>query len=124
MIVENFIESCTQYKDFQIWEVNDMMDFLSGNQVMEEILKADHKMTVSEFQNRRNEIELSDMELMKSMLDQVGDKHFFIFTLNDPNHLELIHLQNTGVMNYGIDINEIDPEKVYIMIMDKATQYN
>ena len=119
MLVNNFLESCGQYENFQIWDVENMEAFLNGNGVLEEIFKNDYKFPVAEFAERRAEIEQTDMEIMKNLLDQVGDKHFFIFTHFDQNHQELVHMQDTRVMNFGIDIKEISPEHVYIMIMDK-----
>jgi len=119
MLVTNFVESCSKYENFQIWDVENMDDFLNGNGVVEEIFKVDYKMSVSEFNTRRAEIEESNMDVMKKILDQVGDKHFFIFTLYDPNHQELVHMQDQKIMNFGIDINKIDGDHVYIVIMDK-----
>ena len=122
MLVNNFSESCAQYENFQIWDIENMNDFLNGNKVLEEIFKIDYKMPVTEFVERRAEIEQSDMEIMKNLLDQVGDKHFYIFTHYDPNHQVLIHMQDTKVMNFGIDIKEVSPEHVYVVIMDKIAK--
>ena len=52
----------------------------------------------------------------------IGDKHFVLFTLHDKNHLELIQMQNSRVMNFGIDIESISPNHVYILIMDKLKE--
>jgi len=122
MLVKDFLESCTQYENFQIWDIENMNDFLIGNKVLEEIFKVDYKMSVTEFEERRAEIEQSNMEIMKNLLDQIGDKHFYIFTNFDPNHQVLIHMQDTKVMNFGIDIKELNPEHVYVVIMDKIAK--
>lgn len=124
MIVKNFLESCSQYENFQIWDVDNMQSFLSGNGVLEEIFQHDYKIQVSDFTSRRAEIPQSDMEIMNNLLDQVGDKHFFIFTHFDDNHKELIHMQDAKVMQFGIDISKIDKEHVYIVIMDKVSRAN
>ncbi|MDX2362049.1 MAG: hypothetical protein QNK23_14665 [Crocinitomicaceae bacterium] len=120
MLVNNFIESCSQYENFQIWDIESMDDFLNGNGVISEVFQVDYKMPPSEFNARREEIPQTNMEIMKNLLDQVGDKHFLIFTLHDQNHQELVHMQDTKVMNFGINISKIDGDHVYVVIMDKV----
>lgn len=119
MLVSNFKENCSKYENFQIWDVDNIDAFLYGNAVFAEIFKTDYKMEIAEFHDRRSEIEDNNMQIMKNMLDQIGDKHFYIFTYHDMNHQELVHMQDTKVMNFGIDISKIDKEHVYIVIMDK-----
>ncbi len=119
MLVTNFRENCSKYENFQIWDVDNIDAFLYGNGVFEEIFRNDYNMEISEFHDRRSEIEDTNMEVMKNMLDQIGDKHFFIFTFHDMNHQELILMQDTKIMNFGVDIAKIDKEHVYIIIMDK-----
>ena len=105
MIVSNFNTACVDYENFAIWEIKSMNEFLTGNGVFEEIFKTDYKMDISEFSERRSEIEQNDMQIIKNMLDQVGDKHFVIFTHHDPEHIEWslqssqfgCHNQNDGL---------------------------
>ena len=56
---------------------------------------------------------------MKNLLSLVDDKSFFLFTHYDENHLELIGMQKMKVMDFGLDIEKIRNDHVYIMIMDK-----
>jgi len=49
----------------------------------------------------------------------VDDKSFFVFTLHDENHLELVKMQQLKIMNFGVDINDVRPDRVYVVIMDK-----
>lgn len=120
MLVKNFFETCAQYENFQIWDVENMNAFLNGNGVLQEIFKNDYKISVEEFEERRSEIADSNMKIMENLLDQIGDKHFYPFTKDDQNHFQLIRMQDTNVMNFGIDIKDIDQSHVYIMIMDKV----
>lgn len=119
MLVTNFMNSCADYENFAIWEVESMNAFLNGNGVFAEMFKADYKMTISEFDNRRSEIEETNMEIMKNLLDHVGDKHFLLFTPLDQNHMELVMMQDNKIMNFGMDINSVNKENVYVVIMDK-----
>jgi hypothetical protein len=124
MIVQQFNENAIQYKDFQIWDVENMDAFFNGNGVIQEIFEKDYKTLVSNFDANRTDIADTNMEIMVKILDQIGDKHFMIFTLHDKNHLELVQMQRTNAMTFGINIEEISPDHVYIMIMDKHKEVN
>lgn len=62
------------------------------------------------------------MGIMTNILDHIGDKHFFLFTLYDKNHLELIKMQQMKVMNFGVNIESILADHVYILVMDKVKE--
>lgn len=122
MLVQQFSENPFQYKDFEVWDVENMAAFFNGNGVLKEIFEKEYKILVSDFDKRREEMPETNLGIIASILDQIGDKHFFVFTLHDPNHLELIKMQNNKVMNFGIDIELIAPDHVYILIMDKVKE--
>ena len=122
MIVTDFVNNCKSYKGFQVWEIESIDTFFKGNQVLAEIFEDVYKMPFLEFPEKRDEITDSDFEIMKNMLDLVGDKSFYMFTLHDENHLELVGMQKTKVMNFGIDIEKIKEDHVYAMIMDKVNE--
>ncbi len=119
MIVKNFKDNCRQYDNFQIWDIENLESFLNGNQILPEIFKKDYKMTPEELPSRRQEIPQSDIGIVDSLLDQIGDKHFFTFTKDDKNHIELILMQDTRVMSFGIDISQVQEGHMYAVIMDK-----
>lgn len=122
MIVNKFQDSCKEYKGFQIWDVKSMDDFMSDNPVLNDIFLKDYKMSYVEAKEDRKRIKDSDLTIMNDLLDQIGDKHFYIFTWHDNNHAEVVQMQNLKVMNWGIDINEIEKDHVYIIMMDKIEQ--
>lgn len=119
MLASEFNETCQQYENFMVWEVKDLNDFFSGNEILPKIFLDYYKFPISDLKKRRNEIPENDLHIISRMLANVDDKHFFIFTIHDENHLELVKMQRMKVMNFGIDIEKIEPNKVYIMIMDK-----
>ena len=119
MIVQDFRENCNKYDNFEIWDIENLETFLNGNAILPQIFKTDYKMTVEELKTRREEIPQSDVGIIDSLLDQVGDKHFFTFTLDDKNHFELIIMQDTKTMDFGVDIKNIDKGHIYAIIMDK-----
>ena len=125
MLVGNFQETAYQYDNFAVWDVENMHAFLNGNEAIVEIFKHDFKMPIEEFEARRSEISKTNMEVMEQILDQIGDKHFFIFTYHDDNHWQLVQMQTQKVMNFGIDIEHvIEKDHVYILLMDKKAQYD
>lgn len=123
MLVNNFRETCIKYENFEVWDIENMDAFFSGNATLEEIFKIDYKMPVEEFRDRREEIPQTDMQIMEKLLAQIGDKHFFIFTLHNENHLELIQMQAQKIMNFGLDIEAIKHDHVYVLIMDKKAEH-
>lgn len=119
MIVNEFSENCTLYDGFQVWEIESIDDFFKGNEVLVSIFKDEYKFPFEEFQERRSDISDNDFDIMKKLLELVGDKSFYMFTLHDENHLELVGMQKMNIMNFGIDIEKIKNDHVYVMIMDK-----
>ena len=119
MIVKTFSQNCKEYENFAIWDIEDMDAFFGGSDVLAEIFENDYKMPAAEYKAKREEILDTDIEVMTKLLDQVGDKHFYVFTLHDNNHMELIQLQETKVMNFGMNIQEINGDRVYTVMMDK-----
>lgn len=119
MLVSEFKEMCQLYEGFQIWEVENIAAFFEGNAVLSEIFSSEYGMAVEEMAERRSEIEDTDMRIIINLLSLIGDKSFFVFTLHDDNHLELVGMQKMKVMDFGVDIQDIKNDRVYVMIMDK-----
>lgn len=122
MLVTEFSETCFQYNNFEVWQIDSLDDFFKGNSILAKIFEDYYKIPLSDLKNKRVEIPDSDMHIINRLLSQVDDKHFFIFTLHDENHLELIKMQRLKIMNFGIDIEQIKPDKVFVMLMDKKMQ--
>lgn len=122
MIVYQIDEKIKQFQNFEIWDVENMDAFFKGNAVIKEIFEKEYKIKVIDFEKRRAEMPETNLGIMAGILDHIGDKHFFLFTLHDKNHLELIKLQESKVMNFGLNIEDISPEHVYILVMDKIKE--
>lgn len=120
MIVQDFKNTVGQYEHFEIWDIENIDAFFNGNGVIKEIFGKEYKIPFHQFHERRLEIKETNLDMITSILDQIGDKHFYIFTKGDPNHNELITMQETKIMNFGINIANIDLSHVYIVIMDKV----
>jgi len=119
MIVNEFSETCKSYENFQVWEIENIDAFFKGNQVLTQIFQDEYKIPMDEFVEKRKDIPDTDFEIINKLLRLVGDKSFFVFTLHDENHLELVGMQKMKTMNFGVDIEQIKNDRVYAMIMDK-----
>lgn len=122
MIVYQIEEKIKQFQDFEIWDVENMDAFFKGNAVIKEIFEKEYKIKIADFESRRGEMPETNIGIMTNILDHIGDKHFFLFTLYDKNHLELIKMQQMKVMNFGVNIESILPDHVYILVMDKVKE--
>jgi len=121
MLVKEFKTNCSLYENFEIWDIENIDSFFKGNSILKTIFAKDYQMTVSELKSRRHEIADTDMLIIQKSLDQIGDKHFFIFTYHDDNHSELVEMQMMKQMNFGIDIEQIAKDHLYVVIMDKKS---
>ncbi len=119
MLVNEFSSTCQLYEGFQIWEIENLNTFLNGNRVLATIFQDYYNIPVKEIEEKRSDITDSDFDIITKLLSLVDDKSFFIFTLHDKNHLDLVGMQRMKAMNFGIDIEEIRKDRVYAMIMDK-----
>lgn len=122
MIVYQIEEKIKQFQGFEIWDVENMDAFFKGNAVIKEIFEKEYKIKITDFESRRGELPETNMGIMTNILDHIGDKHFFLFTLYDKNHLELIKMQQMKVMNFGVNIESILADHVYILVMDKVKE--
>ncbi len=119
MIVTEFSETCQLYTDFQIWEIENLDAFFKGNEILTTIFFDHYKIDVKELKEKRKEIKDSDMDIITKLLSFVDNKSFFIFTLHNENHLELVKMQQLKIMNFGVNIEEVKGDCVYVVIMDK-----
>lgn len=121
MLANEFSETCFQYENFMVWDIENMDAFFKGNEVLKTIFEDCYKIPFKDFKERRKEIQETDLQMMTKLLNYVDDKHFFIFTIHDENHLELVKMQRMKIMDFGLNIEDIRKDRVYVMIMDKKT---
>lgn len=119
MLVSEFSSTCQLYEGFEIWEIENLTAFFNGNTVLATIFQEYYKISVKDLKGKRSDIPGSDFDIITNLLGLVNDKSFFIFTLHDENHMDLVGMQRMKVMNFGVDIEKIRDDRVYAMIMDK-----
>jgi len=121
MLANEFSETCFQYENFMVWDIENVDAFFKGNEVLKTIFEDCYKIPFKDYKERRKEIQETDLQMMTKLLNYVDDKHFFIFTIHDENHLELVKMQRSKIMDFGLNIEDIRKDHVYVMIMDKKT---
>ena len=121
MLVDEFNSTCPLYEGFEVWEIESLTSFFNGNTILPTIFRDQYNISVAEIEEKRREIVDSDYDIITKLLGRVNDKFFYIFTLHDKNHLDLIEMQLLKVMNFGVDIEKIRADCVYAIIMDKRS---
>ena len=121
MLANEFSETCFQYENFMVWDIENVDAFFKGNEVLKTIFEDCYKIPFKDYKERRTEIQETDLQMMTKLLNYVDDKHFFIFTIHDENHMELVKMQRSKIMDFGLNIEDIRNDHVYVMIMDKKT---
>ena len=119
VLKEKFSANCQQYENFEVWDIENMNSFFKGNEIIQTIFEDTYGFPVGEFNEKRSEIPDTNGGVIEAMLDHVGDKSFHIFTLHDENHLDLVSMQNMKIMDFGVDIEDIQKDHFYVLIMDK-----
>lgn len=119
MLVNHFSKNCSEYTNFEVWEVEDLKAFFKDHELLRTIFQDGYKFSVNELFENRSKLADTDLTIIQNILGQINDKHFLVYTKNDENHLDLINMQEAEVMNFGSDIALINPKSIYITIMDK-----
>lgn len=119
MLTQDFRTTAAQFHNFEIWVVENIEEFFNGNGVIKEVFEKEYNIPFKDFHKRRSEIKENNLELINTILDHINDKHFLVFTKGDPNHNDLIYMQEAKIMNFGVNIANIELSNVYIIIMDK-----
>lgn len=119
MLVTHFAENAVNYENFEVWDIDSFESFYTGNPIITEIATKEFKVVGDKKEQLYKQKITENIPVVEDVLDLINDKHFFVFTLHDPNHLELVGMQKTKTMDFGVDISNINPDNIYIVVMDK-----
>lgn len=119
MIVTDLLSNIKLYNNMSIWSIPNLEEFMKMHNSLQDAFKQEYQ---TDYTNRFNAGFMDpDQVAITKLLDYFEDKHFFVFSLNDQQHMELIMLQDKKILNFGIDINQIRPDLIYVLEMDKTT---
>ena len=120
MIITDFNEKYNLFENMAIWEVPSLDNFFTSHVMMYEIFEKEYGFTYPNRFMPENKFSESDISVVTKLLDYFGDKHFFVFSNKDSNHSILKGLQDKKIINFGMDINVLHPNKIYVLELDKT----
>ncbi len=120
MIATDFNEKYFMYDNMAIWEITTMEDFFNSHSMMKEIFKNEYGVPYTEETAKGINLMDAGFAIVEKLLDCFRDKHFVVFSMNDENHIILKGLQNKKVINFGMDIYVLHPNRIYVLEMDKT----
>lgn len=120
MIATDFSEKYLMFENMAIWDIPSMEDFFTSHNMMLEIFEKEYGFSYSQRYGKESNFTDGDMAVVEKLLDCFGDKHFFVFSSNDRNHVILKELQDKKMVNFGMDIHVLNPKKIYVLEMDKT----
>lgn len=120
MIVTDFKENYNMYENMSIWVVNSLDEFFKAHEFLMEIFENEYRFPFDKRNEQANPFDDTDIMVVSKLLDHFGDKQFFVFSKTDKHHKDLIEIQNKKIINFGMDISSIEPNKIYVLEMDKT----
>ena len=107
------------YENLAIWEINDLESFFNAHGLLKEIFVREYRMLFERRFNAENNFTDSDSVVVGKLLNHFADKYFVVFENGDPNYILLKEFQEKSVLDFGRDMNVLDPSKIYVLEMDK-----
>jgi hypothetical protein len=123
MIATDFNEKYFMYENMAIWEISSMEDFFKSHNMMKEIFQNEYGFAYSEETAKGMNLIDAGFAVVEKLLDCFRDKHFVVFSDNDENHTILKTLQDKKVIQYGMDIHVLNPNRIYVLEMDKTKEF-
>lgn len=120
MIITDFSENYRMYEKMAIWEVTSLENFFNTHEMLGEIFEKEYGFSYAERNEPGKQLNDRDVTIISKLLDYFGDKYFFVFTYNDKHHNDLKELQDKKIINFGIDVHVINPNRIYVLEMDKT----
>lgn len=120
MIVTDFSSSYLKYDNMSIWELKNLDELFKAHESMLEIFEKEYGFPYSSLPEHKADFKDPGSTVVSKLLDHFGDKYFFVFSYNDKYHNDLKSLQDKKVINFGVDIHVINPQRIYVLEMDKT----
>lgn len=119
MIVTNFTDDYLLFENMLIWEIKSFPEFFKAHENLFDIFEEEYGFPYSKL-SEQADFKDTDILVVQKLLDRFGDKHFFVFSNNDQNHRILKQLQDKKIINFGMDIHVLHPNRIYVLEMDKT----
>ena len=120
MTVTDFDKNYRLFENMAIWEIQDLDHFFEGEEPMLNIFKDEYGFEYSGLPNHKDTFTDTPFMVVSRVLDYFGDKHFFVFENNNKHHHDLMKLQDQKIIQFGMDIHVLNPNRIYVLMMDKS----
>jgi hypothetical protein len=120
MTITDYSSSYLKYNNMSIWEIKTLDELFKAHESMLEIFEKEYGFPYNKLNEQKEDFTDSDVKVVSKLLDHFGDKHFFVFSYGDKHHGDLKTLQDKKTINFGVDIHVINPQRVYVLEMDKT----
>ncbi|TAL59536.1 MAG: hypothetical protein EPN85_09160 [Bacteroidetes bacterium] len=120
MTITDYTNNYLKYDNMSIWEIKNLDDLFKAHESMLDIFEKEYGFPYSQLKEQRENVKDADIVIVSKLLDHFGDKHFFVFSYNDKHHNDLKTLQDKKAINFGIDIHVVNPQRIYVLEMDKT----
>lgn len=120
MVITDFSDNYLMYENMSIWEIKSLDDFFKAHENLLEIFEKEYGFTFDKRMENAEKFKDSEIMVVSKLLDYFGDKQFFIFSYNDKHHNDIKILQDKKTINFGMDIHVINPNRIYVLEMDKT----
>lgn len=120
MTISEFESKYLMYENMAIWEIKSLDHFFEDDEMLQKIFLEEYKFPYSELDQHKDSFTDTPIMVVSRLLDYFGDKYFFVFENNNAHHDELKRLQDQKIINFGMDIYVLNPERIYVLMLDKS----
>lgn len=120
MVINDFKEKYIMYENMAIWEIAGLDEFFKSHEMLYEIFEKEYGFKYEDRNKGDRKFDDTVLSIANRLLEYFGDKYFFIFTNGDKHHSDLKELQDKKIINFGIDVHVINPQRIYVLEMDKS----
>lgn len=121
MTISDFDVKYKQFENMAIWEIQSLDHFFEDDEMLTKIFEEEYGFPYSELALHKDTFADTPLMVVSRLLDYFGDKYFFVFENNNPHHAILKNLQDQKIINFGIDIHVVNPNRIYALMMDKSS---
>lgn len=120
MTVTDFDKNYKMFENMAVWEIKSLNHFFEDDEMLMKIFNEEYGFPYAEFSKHSETFSDTPIMVVSKVLDYFGDKYFFVFENNNKHHNDLKKLQDQKIINFGMDIYVLHPERIYALMMDKS----
>ena len=120
MTITDYASKYRMFENMAIWEIKSLDHFFEDDEMLMKIFKEEYGFEYANLNENSKSFTDTPIMVVSKALDYFGDKYFFVFENNNKHHHELMKLQDNKTIQFGIDIHVLNPNRIYVLMMDKC----